>query len=50
MEEILTYNKFLPYSKFEFSHQRTESEAFVTKTTEFLTAKHWLTYSQRLKK
>ena len=34
------------YSKFEFAHIITESQAFVLvfarKTTEFLTAKHWL--------
>ena len=34
------------YSKFEYSHQITKTWAFVLvfarKTTEFLTAKHWL--------
>jgi hypothetical protein len=44
-EETLVY-KFSPYSKFELSRQRTDSQAFilvfVRKKTEFLTAKHWL--------
>ena len=38
--------KFSPYSKFEFSRQRTDGQAFVLvfvgKKTKFLTAKHWL--------
>ena len=41
VKETLMY-KFSPYSKFEFSHQRTESQAFVlvfVRKTEFLTAK-----------
>ena len=45
VEESLVY-KFSPYNKFEFSYLRTESQNFVLffvrKTTEFLTAKHWL--------
>ena len=45
VEETLVY-KFSPYNKFEFSYLRTESQNFVLffvrKTTEFLTAKHWL--------
>ena len=44
-EEKLVY-MFSTFSKFEFSHQITEHQAFVLvfarKTTEFLTAKHWL--------
>ena len=47
VEETLVY-KFSPYNKFEFSYLRTESQNFVLffvrKTTEFLTAKHWLSY------
>ena len=51
MEETLMYN-FSAYSKFEFYHQRTESQAFVLvfvrKTTEFLTAK--LLVNQKLRR
>jgi hypothetical protein len=40
------YKKKSKYSKFEFSLPRTENHAFVLvfvrKTTEFLTAKYWL--------
>ena len=43
VEETLVFST---YSKFEFSHQITESQAFVLsfarKTIEFLTAKHWI--------
>jgi len=45
MEETLVY-MFSTHNKFEFSHQIIESQAFVLvfarKTTEVLTAKHWL--------
>ena len=45
VEETLVY-MFSTYSKFEFSHKITKSQAFVLvfarKTTEFLTAKHLL--------
>ena len=45
LEESLMYELSI-YSKFGFSRQRTESQAFVLvfvrKATEFLTAKHWL--------
>ena len=51
VEETLVY-MVSSYSKFEFSHQITETQAFVLvfarKTIEFLTAKHWL--SQKLRR
>ena len=44
--KVAAYLKFSTYSKFQFSHHITESQAFVLvfarKTTEFLTAKHKL--------
>jgi len=43
MEETFVF-MFSTYNKFEFSSQITESRAlvFARKTTEVLTAKHWL--------
>ena len=51
VKETLVY-MVSSYSKFEFSRQITETQAFVLvfarKTIEFLTAKHWL--SQKLRR